>query len=69
MVMPMNFSGMGYGSTGNVYQNLKSQYGCGYVDYAERPKVAGYPVEINPQPHYAHVRHSWLSRFISKFNK
>ena len=47
MVMPMNSFGMG--TSGNVYDNLKAKYSCGYVDRAERPKVSGYPVAIVPE--------------------
>jgi len=81
MVMPMNFYGMGSGmgmgmgmnmgigsqnSSGNVYQDIKAKYGCGYADYFERPKVGAYPVDTTPQPNPRPAEKTWLGRIISK---
>ena len=66
MVMPTNSFNSGYSSmsSGNVYQNLHSKYGCGYIDYAERPKVHGYPLGINPSGKHSYFKGSWLGELI-----
>ena len=67
MVMPMGSFGMNsMSSTGNVYQELHAKYGCGYIDYNERPKVAGYPLAMNPIAVEPPVQRSWLGRLIKK---
>ena len=64
MVMPMGSFGMG--GSGNVYQNLRARYSCGYIDNAERPKVAGYPLEVLPETHVTVRPKSLLGRWIDK---
>ena len=82
MVMPMNFYGMNAGmgmgamgmgagmgmqnSSGNVYDNVKAKYGCGYSDYGHRPKIGDYPVDTIPQPDLRPSEKTWLGRIIRK---
>ena len=65
MVMPIGF-GMGMGmSSGNVYDYMKSRYGCGHPDFAERPKIAGYPMDTVPQAPLRPAEKSWFGRMIA----
>ena len=66
MVMPMGF-GMGSMSSGNVYDNMKAKYGYAPVDFTERPRVAGYPMETVPQSPEPRRKRTRLGRFLSKF--
>lgn len=66
-MLPMYSYGMGmtYGM-GNAYQNVKSMYGYGPVDYAKHPKMAEYPMETIPQPPFHNVKKSWLGKIVNK---
>jgi len=66
MVMPMGSYGMSGASSANVYQTMKAKYGCGYADFNERPKVAGYPMDIIPKAYEPDVKRSWFGRFMDK---
>lgn len=70
MVMPMNFMGMNsyqnQGSNVNVYHNLHEKYGCGHIDFSERPKVAGYGNDVVVRRNEPVVKKSWFARFIQK---
>lgn len=65
MVMPMGF-GMGTMSSGNAYDNMKARYGYAPVDFTERPRVAGYPMETVPQSEKSYRERSWFERFLRK---
>ena len=69
MVMPFGTFGMGGMTSGNVYQNLRARYSCGYVDYAERPKLAGYPVETNSDCKRPERPKSFFERVVEKLFK
>jgi len=63
--MPMGSFGMGSGS-GNVYADMKARYGYAPVDFTERPRVAGYPMETVPQSPDPPFRKTWFGRLIRR---
>ena len=54
------------GSSGNVYQNMKQQYGCGHADFSDRPYVAGYPMPAVPKAPDPITERTWLGRLYNK---
>ena len=66
--MSMNFYSMGMGpmAGGNVYESLKTQYGCGHADFGTAPKAFEYPMDVlvkRPEPA---IERSRIFRFIQK---
>ena len=64
-------AGMGMGSSmnsnGNVYQNFKNKYGCGYEDFGAEPYRQPYPFAINPKGDEPCLKKSWLGRLVEKY--
>ena len=51
MVNMYSIGGMmgGYGSGGNVYQNLKNKYAVGYEDVGLTPSATTYSIPVKPR--------------------
>lgn len=62
-----SYGGAGYSSGGNVYANMHAKYGCDYPDFADRPRVAPYPMYAIPKatPNRAHT--SWWRDLFSRW--
>lgn len=70
MVNMYSMSSMGSMNTsfsgGNVFQNYKQKYGCGYEDFGTRPYAQPYPMAIVPRRPESAIQKSWLARFIKR---
>ncbi len=70
MVMSFgSIGGAGYSSGGNVYASMHSKYGCGYQDFADRPRVAPYPMYAIPKAPPRKVHTPWWSELFDKWHR
>lgn len=53
-------------NNGNVFKNYNDKFGCGRIDFTERPYVQPYPMATLPRAKEPLIQKTWLSRFIEK---
>ena len=69
MYGPMMYGSMMYGSmgAGNVMQHYQQRYGCGQIDFGNKPYVQPYPVAISPIAEPAKPDRGWIKNLVHKF--
>ena len=63
----MGSIGMNNSSGGNVYQQMKAKYSCGYEDVGTRPYARPYPMGIVPRAKQPKISENWIIRLFQRY--